>query len=241
MYTPEQLGDKGEGRFSDLCVDANLVCNKSDRDRTGWDFIVEDSFTECRGDSLDKRKVPLSCHIQVKTVFGQIKPFKMKLNMAERLAKELKPAFICVFVVGENLQVIDSYLIHILNDRLASILKVLRKQSVTNAASNSLNKVNISMTARADERFNLTGEGLREAIAKSCGNHLFSYTKIKQEQLKKLGFEERPIKGKLSFRIEDETSLGDILLGLRTDVEITRFMASETRFNIELPIHNASE
>jgi hypothetical protein len=37
----DELGAKGESHFREICADAKLVCNKSDRERTGWDFLVE--------------------------------------------------------------------------------------------------------------------------------------------------------------------------------------------------------
>src|SRR5215211_3453231 len=40
----DELGEKGQHRFAELCEDAKLTCNPSQRDRTGWDFIVEFPF-----------------------------------------------------------------------------------------------------------------------------------------------------------------------------------------------------
>ena len=40
----DELGEKGESRFQEFCVDEKLTCNKSSRDRTGWDFLVEFPF-----------------------------------------------------------------------------------------------------------------------------------------------------------------------------------------------------
>ena len=34
----DELGAAAEGLFAYLCPRALLVCNKSDRDRSGWDF-----------------------------------------------------------------------------------------------------------------------------------------------------------------------------------------------------------
>ena len=59
----DQLGKKGEDRFSELCSDAGLVCNKSTYDRTGWDFIVEFLFDSDPKVTLDKRQAPLSCPV----------------------------------------------------------------------------------------------------------------------------------------------------------------------------------
>jgi hypothetical protein len=73
----DPLGAKGENRFQEICEDAGLICNKATRDRAGWDFIVEFQFDNGdKGSSLDSRTVPLSCHVQGKTLLAQNDRFK---------------------------------------------------------------------------------------------------------------------------------------------------------------------
>ena len=125
----DQLGKKGEARFSEICSDAKLTCNPSSYDRTGWDFIVEFPFDPPgRQPSLDKRRSPISCHVQVKTMWSSNDTFRMRLSSAERLAKEPKPAFVYVFKVNKNLGFVEAYLVHMLDDNLATILKRLRRE-----------------------------------------------------------------------------------------------------------------
>jgi hypothetical protein len=90
MLNADELGEKGQARFKEICADAKLICNQSDRDRTGWDFIVEFPFETVVGvlAPLESRKTPLSCHVQVKTLLDKNDRFKMRLSSAERLAKE---------------------------------------------------------------------------------------------------------------------------------------------------------
>ena len=63
MIGGDHLGAKGEARFSELCKDAQLICNKSNRDLTGWDFIVEFPFAKDEKPTapLESHKTPLSC------------------------------------------------------------------------------------------------------------------------------------------------------------------------------------
>jgi len=68
MLTADELGEKGESRFREICADAQLVCNKAARDRTGWDFLVEFPLATTSPLSLDHRRAPLSVHVQVKTI-----------------------------------------------------------------------------------------------------------------------------------------------------------------------------
>lgn len=41
-----ELGEIGQARFKEICADAKLICNQADRDRSGWDFIVEFPFQD---------------------------------------------------------------------------------------------------------------------------------------------------------------------------------------------------
>jgi hypothetical protein len=37
----DDLGEWGEGQFRTLCAASGIVANKAERDKMGWDFIVE--------------------------------------------------------------------------------------------------------------------------------------------------------------------------------------------------------
>ena len=67
---PEELGDVGEDLFRSLCSRARLNCNKSERDRTGWDFRVEFKMDGDAGATLDQRS-PRAAQIQLKCTAGE--------------------------------------------------------------------------------------------------------------------------------------------------------------------------
>jgi hypothetical protein len=133
MLNSDELGEKGEHQFGQICADAKLVCNKSTRDRTGWDYIVEFNFPNdgTTQDSLEKREKPLSCHVQVKTIWDHNDQIQMRLSSAEHLAKELKPAFVYVQKVNARLEFTGAHLIHVLDEPLAKILKRLRVRKIS--------------------------------------------------------------------------------------------------------------
>jgi len=129
MLNADQLGRKGEHHFSEICTDAKLTCNPSTYDRTGWDFIVEFPYDPpCPQSSLDKRHSPVSCHVQVKTMWDTSDEFRMRLSSAERLAKEPKPAFVYIFKVNRKQEFVQAHLIHMIDENLATILKRLRRE-----------------------------------------------------------------------------------------------------------------
>lgn len=233
----DPLGIKGESRFQEICADAGLICNKSTWDRTGWDYIVEFGFEEATSARpLDSRSTPLSSHVQVKTLLAHNDRVKISLSAAERLAKEVKPAFVYVFkVVGT--EITDAFLIHIIDDPLASILKRLRREHASRNAA-QINKKDISFGASVvGARIEPTGKALRGAIQAACGPRLDAYATRKMSQLNQLGFEPFPYKGTLRFRqLRGLDKLVDVFLGLERNIEIDRLEAFEVRFGIPLPL-----
>lgn len=237
MLNADELGEKGQSHFKEICADAKLICNQADRDRAGWDFIVEFPFENTASSSvtLETRLTPLSCHVQVKTLLERNDRFGMRLSSAERLAKELKPAFIYVFKVNEANEFADSYLIHVLDDSLAAILKRLRKESASGQSSSNKKKISMSASANGD-RMPPTGEALRGALVASVGNDLSVYARKKTNQIETLGFEERPFITEMTLQIEENNDIADIFLGLKRDVPVKNVRGAHTRFGIEVPL-----
>lgn len=230
----DELGEKGESRFKEICADAGLICNKADRDRAGWDFIVEFPFAPLPHHTLDSRTTPLSCHVQVKTLLKGSNNFKMRLSSAERLAKELKPAFIYVFKVDQDLRFTDAFLVHLLNNRLGAILKRLRAEQAKGTAASQLNKRSISLTPSASERLAPTGAALRAALMSVCSDGLHPYSEAKNNQLKKLGFDLPPIEGRMTLKLLPDDDIGEVFLGLK-QAEVLNFQTFTNRFGIKLP------
>jgi hypothetical protein len=171
----DELGKKGEARFSEICNDTKLIRNPStDHDRTGWDYIVEfDQEPPSGNASLDTRRSPLSSHVQVKTMWNTSDRFRMRLSAAERLAKEPKPAFVYVFKVDKNLEFVSAHLVHMLDENLAIVLKRLRREQFIGTKPSRINRKYISFQASKNgQKIAPTGEALRRAISEACGPDL---------------------------------------------------------------------
>lgn len=234
MLSSDRLGAKGESHFQGICEDVALTCNKSTRDLTGWDFIIEFPFAETRDThSLDSRSAPLSAHIQVKTLLLKNDVVRMRLSSAERLAKEIKPTFVYVVKV-DGIMFTEAFLIHILDAPLAKILARLRKE---HAAGHALliNRKYISFKASLrGKRIEPTGAALRAALVEACGKNLQDYTRLKKEQRDRLGFEPLPYKGSLRFRqLRDIHELVEVFLGLKRKVEVANFQISEVQLGFQ--------
>jgi hypothetical protein len=239
MVSADELGEMGQARFKEICAAAGLICNQSNRDRTGWDFIVEFPFANTASMDVETRQTPLSCHVQVKTLLERNDRFEMRLSSAERLAKELKPAFVYVFKVNEGWTFTEAYVVHVLDKPLEKILKRLRKLDV--AGKPAVNKSTISMSTRSDGAMTApTARALREALSAAIGGDLHAYAEKKRKQLATLGFEERPFSGQMTLHLSNREELLDVFLGIKKDVPFSDIYTQHTRFGIARPVPELS-
>jgi hypothetical protein len=231
----DELGEKGEQRFAELCADAKLTCNKASRDRSGWDFLVEFPFEPpTLLQSLDRRPQPPDCRVQVKTVWTDQTNIKLRLSSAERLAKLLQPTCICVLTVSDALEVQSLYVIHILDEVLETILRETRKCQARDGTL--VNKEFIRSRFRTcTKELAATGAALRHAFAEISGTDRVAYIKHKQDQIDNLGATGNIFTGSFSIKAESDSELVDIMLGYKIG-NLTAFTANETRWNIALPI-----
>lgn len=230
----DNLGAKGEIRFSEWCEDEGLICNKALRDRAGWDYIVDFEHDEGNIELLDQRKHPLSCVVQVKTIQDTNDIIAVKLNMAERLAKEPKPAFFVVLKVDNKKNFTSAHVIHVMDECLFAILKRLRLEE-SRSNRKSINKKRITFKATKDNQIELSGDALKRALVKHAGTDLQKYIVEKSKKISSLGYEATAYEGKLVLTAPDLDALINIFLGSVKDVPVDSFESYETRFGITLP------
>ncbi|MCA1200055.1 hypothetical protein K9B35_18980 [Sphingomonas sp. R647] len=233
----DQLGKKGESRFPDLCIDAGLVPNASTYDRRGWDFIV-DWHHPYGSSALDARPAPLSCLVQLKTIWTSSKTIKLRLSSIEYLAKDSRPTFIYVLRANDDLTFVDARIIHINGDFLALILAELRKARLSDSAPNS-----VTIRVRLDPWFETlpaTGEALRAAMEGAVGPSLYEYNLKKQRELREVGYEN----GGGHFITTTFTGTIDHIVeaffGMQP-LDNIRTTAYERRFGMDVPIPSLSE
>jgi hypothetical protein len=234
----DELGEKGELRFAELCISARLVCNRVQRDRTGWDFVVEFPFSPPMPlQPLDSRQQPPECRVQVKTVWEGQRYVSLRLSAAERLAKLLQPAFVCVLEFDGALQLKRIHVIHILGDALEHILREVRLCQATD--STRINKEFIRIKfAESGISVECSGNVLRDHLAEMSGEDRLSYINRKADQIKNLGAVPNRYSGRMTIQWENEAELVDVMLGLKSG-NLKAFSASETRWGITLPIIDA--
>ncbi|MCE9650733.1 MAG: hypothetical protein K8R18_14020 [Parvibaculum sp.] len=232
----DELGEKGESRFREICADAGLVCNPSTRDRSGWDFIVEFGIRkEDKFNTLDKRASPISAHVQVKTMWASGDKFSMRLSSAELLAKEPKPSFVYILKVSDALEFTEAYLLHMRDNNLAKVLRRLRSEQRN--GGKQINHKKISYHASKSGRLlEPTGAALRAALIECCGLEPQKYIQTKTKQLEGLGFGSRPYTLNMTMVVDDVREVSEAFLGFK-EIEASVVGGFETRFGITLPDH----
>ncbi len=235
---PDDLGEAAESLFKYLCARAGLICAKSDRDRAGWDFAIDFQLAPAGdGVSLDQRQ-KTRCNVQLKSTAsvgnGTV---SLKLSAADLLAKDAHPAFIIMFRLRSDGEPIKGYLIHLLGDPLAKILRRLRQAEAAKRYDTHNLKITFSYR-RYGRPFDLTPSGLKAALEEACGPDPAAYAREKLHQLEVLGYEDGHIVGNALFRVESDDHLSRILLGV-DPLRPVHFEAFDARFGIPIPCDDA--
>lgn len=234
---PEILGESAEDLFRHLAGRARLTTNKSDRDRTGWDFVVEfqpEAFDETM--PLDRRS-PRACVVQVKaTASGSESRVPAKLSAVERLAKDPRPAFVVVFRLHSDGRPIAGYLIHLLDKRLAHVLRRLR--SAEAGGDHAINHHKISWDyQKVGTEFELTPEGLYGALEAVVKEDPALYTQEKLRQIAELGYEDGQYLSEAVIRIDGYEHLTNIMFGL-APLRPLQMKVWDNRFGIRVETDN---
>jgi len=228
----DELGTVGETRFEDHCKTSNLIPNKSDRDRTGWDFIIEWPTKPSRSSTLDKRPIPISCNVQVKTIWVENEVVKVRLSSVERLAKDPRPCFIYILRLGNDKRSKDAFIVHVRDKFSALILKNLRKAEASSVAPNQ--KFFSFSLSKWSEKIEIMDNSFRLYAEDSINVTMASYSQEKDLELKKLGFENGGLSLTATFTAKTRDELFDGFLGL-TPLQGRMHDAREERFGIALP------
>src|SRR5258708_22769810 len=183
--------------------------------------------------ALDQRPTA-ACHVQLKSTAGESTGrVALRLSAIERLAKDVRPALIVVFRLRSDGEGVGGYVVHLLGEQLARVLKRLRAAQARKAFD--VNQASISFDYRkVGTKFALTPEGLRDALISVCGNDPARYVVEKQRQLDELGYENGRLEAEALVWLEGPEHLNNILLGL-IPLKPTRLRAFDSRFGIRIP------
>lgn len=231
---PDRIGRIGERQFEALCERAGLYCNKSVVDVMGWDFIVEFPMVSA-GQALPLDQRPTNAaRVQLKSTLGRVgNRIRLSLSAIDRLAKDPRPALIVVFRLRADGELQSAYLVHLIGNELARVLRRLRLAEARKA--HDINHADISYDyEKSGARFEPTPAGLLEAMSAACGQNPGAYTIDKQRQLAELGYENGQFEAEALIPIEGPEHFSSLLLGL-VPLKPLQLRVFDSRFGIRLP------
>lgn len=230
----DRIGRIGERQFEVLCERARLYCNKSVVDVMGWDFIVEFPMPPAGQHlSLDQRPTN-AARIQLKSTLGRSgNRIRLSLSAIDRLTKDPRAAIIIVFRMRDDGELQSGYIVHLIGNELARVLRRLRAAEARKAMD--INHADISYDyEKTGKRFEPTPDGLRAALLSACGDSPATYTIEKQRQLAELGYENGQFEAEALLWIEGPQHLSNMLLGL-VPLQPRELRVFDNRFGIRLP------
>jgi hypothetical protein len=233
ILNSDEMGAKGELEFEQLCVSAKLIANKSTRDRTGWDYIVEFPNEPNSSERLDDRPARAEIKAQIKTVKITTNSIRLRLSAAERLAKYPQASFIFVLTMAEDQRFKEIFVIHVMDEILEQILKSLRINEERNALNINQKYINIDFR-KFGKAIPVDHENLRNSIEFCCGPNVKKYIENKHHQLESLGYGEFRYTGKITILADSPDEMLDVMLGVKP-ARITDFTMQEIRWGISLP------
>lgn len=235
--TSDELGNLGESKFIYLCEEGRpqLIVNKALKDQSGWDFIVEFPHDNRQKVGLDKRQNPMSTRFQQKTLWVDNDRVKFKLSSLERLAKDPGPAFICALKYNEEIECVECYVVHVIDDFLAFVLQRLRQHEAS--GEKPINQIDVDVyPTKVARRVEPTHDSIVAVITDSVGGDVNEYVHKKREQIENLGFGPKPFDFNFSLPETEKSKFTDSLLGGSQELEVAEIQGSETRFGITLPL-----
>ena len=227
------LGVMGETTFHHWCAEEGLSCNKSQEDKTGWDYLVEFPF-DPESKKNDVHISALECKVQVKATNKKDRKLPITLSNLRRLVTSQLPAFY-VFIEfdGENTAQ-RAFVVHVDEQLATKVLKRLHKIEQSDSPNN-FNKR--TMTISYDDSHLLekaNGRCLKDAIVKYIGGNLAEYVAKKKAHLESTGFENGV--SRMNFQIQGMDNIErfiDMSLGIKTKANITNLTNIKTRFGID--------
>ncbi|WP_395173305.1 hypothetical protein [Roseibium alexandrii] len=233
----DKIGRIGERYFEDLADKADLLVGRIEPDCLGKDRVVEFALNpRSEGMPYDTRPAPISCSFQIKTILKKNERVRLSLSVAERLAGDVRPAFVAILRVNDAHQVIDMHLVHIYDNSLAQILMRLRQAFAD--GKTKLNKLSTSFKTSDGRRVELNPSALKKTIIEMVGTDMDVYAQRKKEQRSTIGYSiQDRITAAISFSPCPIEEFVEGMLGIR-ELGVERFDTSEIRFGIKTPLLN---
>jgi len=233
------LSEMGERTLGIWAAQVGISANKSDPDKTGWDFFLELPLVFDRSETitlpLDKVARPIQCLVQVKSTDRQPRKCQIKLSNWVRLVESPLPAFFLVLEFDGMDSCQRAYLVHVGEKYIRRVLKRLRELGCDRGPD--LHKMTLQFVYSEDERLSSAdGKGLQQAICRHVDS-LEAYVAWKLEVLRTVGYEDGKWEINLAgppplSEVDVQEYLIDFTLGLIPSIEAKHVEVRDVRFGI---------
>lgn len=225
MTDGQMIGRRGEKRFDVMCSDAGVTCNRSIEDDYGWDKLIEFPPRSAPFAAIDMQPAHLVAAVQVKTTEGPSRSVSISLSNALRYAKSDLPQFI-VLVALDGAEP-RFFARHAWGAVIAEWLKAGRQADADGVTAPHTKSVSLTFRPE-DER----GPRLLDWIRSEVEAVAEPYAATKRRFVELVGFEEGHGTAHMTLSLQSVDELLEVQLGLRPEVDATRFSYTSERFGI---------
>ncbi|MGJ8537134.1 MAG: hypothetical protein ACSHW2_08260 [Parasphingopyxis sp.] len=223
----KNLGDWAEDRFALYCSQAGVVANKSNKDRTGWDYLLEFAQVNSAGLPPDQHKPEMTARVQVKSRERGTLSTTIKLDNAHRFAASPDPCFVVLAAATDGGEPVRFYAKHFWKPEIERTLKRLRQAE---SKSKPVHKQSFSVAFKEEDDHT---DDLVEWMREIASQDRTAYSAEKQKLTKTLGYEEGSPVGTVTFAHDDLEAFVDHSIGLTPKINLTHVRMVDKRFGIE--------
>jgi len=140
----DRLPQFAERHFASLCAAAGVVCNRSEEDELGWDFLLQFPARRTPGRPADMEPAGPEAFVQVKSTRSAPLVARTKLSNALHAAQNARPFFIVLIIPGESAPQV--YAKHFWKTEIARTLRRVRLAERAGDASFNKRHLDIRLT-----------------------------------------------------------------------------------------------
>lgn len=238
------IGDHAEGQFDLWCREVQILATPPRKDKRGWDFHL--SLPSLTQDDVFDEPPSLACSAQVKGQWEKTKqPPKIKLSNWKRMIHEPVPWFICVVLYTPANTPVRCAFVHVDEKWVTETAKRLWKHKASKSKK-KLHELEMRVSWEQQQIIEApNGAKLLQAIRRYVGKPE-DYLRQKLKWLRDAGVKDgKKHQVQVSFAEPDQSlyykNLAALAVGEIDEVNASRVVSSEVRFNIPIQKDNFEE
>jgi hypothetical protein len=219
----KRLARFAETSFASLCAKEGALCNESQEDENGWDYLAEFPGASWPG-SADTQPPSHRAFVQVKSTRNRRLSCSIKLSNALKAAQSRDPWFIVLIIATEGGPKL--YAVHVWEQLIEKMLTAVRQASIDKVP---LHKRRMAVDFEtSDLRADDDVVGWMSAV---IGAVKPDYTDAKKRIYETIGYANGVAgSGKLTFAADNMDEIFDEFLGMGKGLPVSRFTYTPARF-----------